>query len=419
MNNKEIFTEVITIGDEILYGQILDTNTYWISEALDANGFKVIRKTSIGDNEKEILNILREAENRADVILITGGLGPTSDDLTKPVMAKYFNSPVSLNPEALKELQQMFKLRGFELTDTNKKQAELPEKCKMISNKVGTAPGMWFEKGNKVFVSMPGVPFEMKEMMSNYILPALKEKFKPPVIYHKVIKTVGIGESWLSDKIADWEKSLPEDIRLAYLPSLSMVRLRLTAKGENLEVLKERVEVEVQKLLPLIQRYVYGFDGDSLEQVVGNILQQQQKTIAIAESCTGGYISHIVTSIPGSSAYFQGAIVPYHNTFKTNLLGVKPETLEKWGAVSEETVTEMALHVREKFNASFGISSSGIAGPDGGTPEKPVGTVWLALADGDKVFTKKLSLGKKRPQNIQSTGVAAMQLLWERLTQNG
>lgn len=419
MSPQDTLTEIITIGDEILYGQILDTNTQWMSEVLDAAGFKVIRKTSIGDSEAEILNILAESEKRADVILITGGLGPTSDDLTKPMMARYFDSPVSMNAAALEELSQLFKVRGFELTETNRKQAELPEKCQMISNKLGTAPGMWFEKENKVFVSMPGVPFEMKEMMQQVVLPKLKARFRPVERYHKVIKTVGIGESWLSDKIKIWENELPENIKLAYLPSLSMVRLRLTAIGENREELKGQVDLQVNKLLPLIQPYVYGYDVETLEEKVGQLLNEKGKTIALAESCTGGYISHLITSVPGSSAYFQGSIVPYHNAFKTGVLGVNADTLEKYGAVSEETVVEMADQVRKKFKATIGIASSGIAGPTGGTPEKPVGTVWLALANGKKTVTKKLSLGKKRPENIASTGVAALYLLWQSLTQNG
>ena len=287
MDHNDVITEVITIGDEILYGQILDTNTHWMSQQLDANGFKVTRRTAIGDDEDEMLRMLAEAESRASVILITGGLGPTSDDLTKPVMAKYFESPISLHPVAYAALKEMFESRGFELTETNRKQAELPDKCEMISNKLGTAPGMWFEKNNKIFVSMPGVPFEMKEMMEKIVLPRLLDYFKPPAIIHKVIKTIGIGESWLSDKISDWEKALPHPLKLAYLPSVSMVRLRLTAMGHHVEHLNSLIKAEVAKLLPLIENHVYGFDDDTLEEVVGKLLESQKKTIAIAESCTG------------------------------------------------------------------------------------------------------------------------------------
>lgn len=417
--DKHTFVEIITIGDEILYGQLLDTNTQWLSEALDAAGFKVIRKTSIGDSISETLGILAESEKRADIILITGGLGPTQDDHTKPAMAQYFNSPISTNPQALEELRLFFAQRGRELTPTNAKQAELPDKCQMISNALGTAPGMWFEKEGKVFVSMPGVPYEMKEMMEKHVLPKLKEKYPTDVLYHKEIKTAGIGESWLSDKIRDWENNLPDHISLAYLPSLSTVKLRLTAKGKTLDVLRDQVEQQLALVLPLIEPYVYGYDEDTLEQVVGRLLAEQQKTLALAESCTGGHISHLITSVPGSSAYFQGSLIPYHNEFKSGILGVEAATLEKHGAVSEATVVEMANHVRKLFKSSYGMASSGIAGPEGGTEAKPVGTVWLALADGTQTVTRKLSLGRGRLHNIQSTSTAALYLLWQSLTRNG
>lgn len=419
INEQSALVEIITIGDEILYGQLLDTNTQWMSNALDSAGFKVIRKTSIGDSKSEILNILAESEKRADIILITGGLGPTQDDYTKPAMAQYFNSPISTNMQALEELRLFFSRRNVALSPTNAKQADLPEKCQMISNALGTAPGMWFEKDGKVFVSMPGVPFEMKEMMVKYVIPKLKAKFPTSILYHKEIKTAGIGESWLSDKIQEWENNLPSNIGLAYLPSLSTVKLRLTAKGKDLAVLQNQVKQQISLVLPLIQQYVYGYDEDTLEQVIGRLLLEQKKTLALAESCTGGHISHLITSVPGSSAYYHGSLIPYHNSFKTGVLGVKAATIEKHGAVSEETVIEMATNVRKLFSASFGIATSGIAGPDGGTAEKPVGTVWLALSNGEKTVTKKLSLGRGRLHNIQSTSTAALYLLWQSLTRNG
>ena len=419
MNEYSARVEIITIGDEILYGQLLDTNTQWMSEMLDAAGFKVIRKTSIGDSIPETLNILAESEERADIILITGGLGPTQDDHTKPAMAQYFNSPISTNKQALEELTLFFSQRGRELTPTNAKQADLPDKCEMISNALGTAPGMWFEKDGKVFVSMPGVPFEMKEMITKHVLPKLKTKFPTSTLYHKEIKTAGIGESWLSDKIRDWENNLPSNIALAYLPSLSTVKLRLTAEGKDLPTLRDQVHQQITLVLPIIQQYVYGYDEDTLEQAVGRLLLEQKETLALAESCTGGHISHLITSVPGSSAYFQGSLIPYHNNYKTGILGVSAATIEQHGAVSEETVIEMANNVRSLFKASYGIASSGIAGPDGGTAEKPVGTVWLALADGEKTVTKKLSLGRGRLLNIQSTSTAALYLLWQSLTRNG
>ncbi|MGI8600733.1 MAG: CinA family nicotinamide mononucleotide deamidase-related protein, partial [Chitinophagaceae bacterium] len=313
---KRITAEIITIGDEILYGQILDTNTHWISIELDKIGVGIVRKTTIGDEEGEILKAFAEAESGADIILITGGLGPTNDDLTKPALSKYFNSPLKMNELALKELTELFSTRGRELTELNRQQAALPECCTMISNKLGTATGMWFEKNEKVFVSMPGVPHEMKAMMESSILPSLKKKFKMPVIFHKMIKTVGIGESWLADLIKNWENNLPSHIKLAYLPSIAHVKLRLTASGTSMEVLQHEVEEQIFNLLPLAEKYIYGYDNTTLEEAVGKILIKDDLTIAVAESCTGGAVSQKITSVPGSSAYFSGGIIPYHNNLK-------------------------------------------------------------------------------------------------------
>jgi nicotinamide-nucleotide amidase len=412
---KEILAEIITIGDEILYGQILDTNTQWLSAELDKIGIKTIRKTTIGDVESEILSALAEAEERADLILITGGLGPTNDDITKPSLARYFDSKISIHPKALAEITAMFEKLGKELSELNKQQAALPEKCKMISNSLGTAPGMWFEKKDKIFISMPGVPHEMKAMMSDTIIPKLITNFSPPVIYHKIIKTAGVAEAWLAEKIQPWERNLPSHIKLAYLPSLGRVRLRLTAIGSNLKQLKEEVNRETKKLLILIDKYVYGFDDEKLEEVIGRILSEKNKTMAIAESCTGGHIAHMITSIPGSSDYFKGGLIPYHNDIKINVLGVKKFTIERYGAVSEETVKEMANNIRTLFHTDIGVASSGIAGPGGGTPDKPVGTVWIAYADGKQTITKKLMLAKDRLLNIQYTTVAVLELIRQSL----
>ncbi|MTI31060.1 competence/damage-inducible protein A [Xanthovirga aplysinae] len=415
---KAVSAEVLSIGDEILYGQITDTNSQWISAELDKVGIKTIRKTTVGDEEGQILGAFKEAESRAEIVLITGGLGPTPDDLTKPLLARYFDSSLSMHPEALKNLEEMFAKRGFELNDLNRQQAVLPDKCEMITNRMGTAPGMWFHQKGKVFVSMPGVPFEMKTMMSEIIIPKLLEIYQPPVIYHKMIKTVGIGESWLSEKIKAWQDNLPTHIKLAYLPHLSQVRLRLTAMGSDMGKLKTEVEKQIQSLLPLAGKYIYGYDDDKLEEVVGNLLRQQGKTVATAESCTGGFLAHSITSIAGSSDYFMGGIIPYQNEMKENLLGVQRETLIEHGAVSEETVFEMANRAREKFKTDFGLATSGVAGPGGGTPDKPVGTVWIALADGKQTFTKKLSLAKDRLINIQLTVVAILDILRQSLNQN-
>lgn len=407
--------EIITIGDEILYGQTLDTNSHWLSGEMDKIGVKVVRKSTIGDSESEILQALAEAENRADIILITGGLGPTKDDLTKPCLVKYFNSELALNPEALEDVIAFFKSKGKELTGINRNQAFMPKMAKPIRNKNGTAPGLWLEKNGKVFISMPGVPLEMKAMMTNQVIPEFKNIFQTDVIHHKIINTVGIGESWLSEKISAWEDSLPPHIRLAYLPSSGMVKLRLTGVGESRDRLKEEIDQQVEKLLPLAGEYIFGYDNISLEEAVGNLLLTQSKTLAIAESCSGGYVAHLITCIPGSSRYFIGAITPYQNEIKVSGLGVKQETIASHGAVSAETAEQMARGVREKFNADIGIATTGIAGPSGGSEEKPVGTVWLGLSDENGELTKKLNLGTDRMTNIKLSAVYALNFLRQRL----
>lgn len=408
---REIKAEIIAIGDELLYGQIIDTNSHWISQELDLIGVRVIRRTTVGDNKTDILSAFHQAEQRADIILITGGLGPTNDDLTKSLLAEYFDCDIELVPEALEAVRTFFEKRGRELTLTNQMQAHLPTKCQYVPNEVGTAPGMWFEENGCVWMSMPGVPHEMKKLMTDFVLPKVKSLYELPIIFHRVVRTVGIGESWLADLIKNWEESLPSHIRLAYLPSLGQVRMRLTAFGDDLESLRNEVDLQIEAIKPLIDKYIYGYDQESLEEAIGRLLIQENKKIALAESCSGGYISHLITSIPGSSAYFQGALVPYHNTFKSRILDVKEKVLEEFGAVSQQTIIEMAENIRTLFNADFGLASSGIAGPGGGWADKPVGTVWIACAFEGKTITKKLQLTQDRILNIQLTGVAVLNLL--------
>lgn len=413
-----ITAHIITIGDEILYGQILDTNAQWMSKQLDSIGVKVTQRLTIGDVKEEILSTLKYSEERADIVLITGGLGPTEDDLTKPCLAEYFGVDMQINDTALAEVEAMFKRFKFELTPVNRLQANLPTNCTMISNKLGTAPGMWFYENNTVFVSMPGIPFEMKGLMSNFILPKLKEQFDLPVIYHKVVRTIGIGESWLADKIKPWTDALPSTISLAYLPSLREVKLRLTTSGNKLEELEAEVEQQISELKNIIGKHIFGYNSDTIELALGNLLSKQNETIATAESCTGGYVAHMLTSIPGSSTYFKGSIIAYANEIKTAQLGVKQSTLDIHGAVSEQTVIEMAEGIRSKFNTSYGIATSGIAGPDGGTPEKPVGTIWIALATPTGTHTKLLSLAKDRVLNIQASSKSALAYAWQTFVQN-
>jgi nicotinamide-nucleotide amidase len=408
---KTITAELLTIGDEILYGQIVDTNSQWMSVELSNAGIKVSRKTTVGDQENEILNAFAEAEKRADIVLITGGLGPTSDDLTKPCLAKYFNCELRMHPEALAEVTEFFKSRGREINEVNRQQAALPECCEKITNAMGTAPGMWFSRNGKVFVSMPGVPHEMKRMMTDIVIPKLNQTFETPTIQHTIIRTVGIGESFLAEKIESWEKSLPTHFKLAYLPSLGDVKLRLTAIGTDAKALAVESQMLVESLKPLAGEYIFGVGEDTLEVVLGNTLRGKKLTLAIAESCTGGYLTHLVTSVPGSSDYFLGSIIPYADEIKMQQLGVKAETLEKFGAVSEETIKEMANLLRAKFNSDIGVATSGIAGPGGATPDKPVGTVWIAYSDKHQTITKKLQLSKDRMINIRMASVAVLNMI--------
>lgn len=406
-----IKAEILAIGDELLYGQTLDTNSHYISAEMDKIGVRVIRRTTVGDNEGDILKAFAEAESRADIILISGGLGPTSDDLTKPCLAKHFGCAIKMNEEALKEVAEFFHRRGRELTELNRQQAELPECCEKISNPLGTAPGMWFDRNDKIFVSMPGVPHEMVHMMQTEVIPRIRRKFTLPVIVHQMIRTAGIGESFLADKIASWERSLPPHIRLAYLPNEGGVKLRLTAIGEDEEKIRKEFAALRDSILPLAGQYIFGFSDEPLEVVLGKLLIEKGLTLSAAESCTGGHVSHTITSVPGSSAYFLGSIVAYANEVKVKALGVSPETLARHGAVSEQTVMEMASGVRQRFGTDIGVATSGVAGPGGGTPEKPVGTIWIACADHNGVHARKLQLASERLVNIKLTTTAVLNMV--------
>lgn len=403
--------EIITIGDEILYGQILDTNTQWISLELDKIGIKTVRKSSVGDQRDEIVQILHEAQKRADIVFITGGLGPTKDDLTKKILADFFNCPLAYHPEALQDVTDFFAKRGRELSDINRDQALLPTKCTFIPNKQGTAPAMWFNEQDTIWVSMPGVPFEMKAIMETEVLPRITTHFKLPVIVHQIRKVVGIGESYLSDLIQDWELQLPSHLKLAYLPSLGIVKLRLTGFGQDKVQLHADIEAEFEKVMPLIKGYIFGREKDELASVVGQLLVDQQATLAVAESCTGGYLAHQFTQHAGSSAYFQGGIISYANEVKVKQLGVSQDILYTEGAVSDTCVMAMATGARKNLGTTYALATSGIAGPDGGTDEKPVGTIWIALAHPNGVIARKLTQGGTRIQNIHLSSLTAINLL--------
>jgi nicotinamide-nucleotide amidase len=403
--------EIISIGDELLYGQTLDTNAHWISHKLDEYNIKVFQRTTIGDDADQILNAFATAAERVDIVLITGGLGPTKDDLTKPLLAKYFGVGMVHHEEVLRDITLLFAKASREVTSLNAQQADLPANCEKITNPVGTAPGMWFYENNTVFVAMPGVPYEMKSIMTQGILPKLHEMFSKGVLHHHIIKTIGITESSLSDLIEDWEVNLPKHIKLAYLPTKGQVKLRMTGSGDDLNTLKQEIDTLQMAIMPKIAKYVYGFGVDSLEGVIGQLLNKNNLTLATAESCTGGYLAHMITSVPGSSRYFKGSVIAYSNEVKIAQLGVSAEDLKQYGAVSEEVAKAMAEGVRKELNADIAIATTGIAGPDGGTVEKPVGTVWIAYSDKYKTLAKKFNFSRDRTFIVHWSALAALNMI--------
>jgi nicotinamide-nucleotide amidase len=410
-----MLADIITIGDEILYGQIVDTNSAWLGTELAKIGVKVRQITSISDNPDHIIKTLEDVKQQTEIILITGGLGPTKDDLTKHTLSRYFDTQLVLDEGSLQHVTELFRSRGRELTELNRQQAFLPANCKPIPNILGTAPGMWFEEEGKIYVSMPGVPFEMKRIMTDTVLPELQKRANKVQIIHKVIQTVGIGESFLADRISEWEDALPANIKLAYLPSLSGVRLRLTGRGSGTPDLENQLQQQVQKLQALIPEHIFALGEVPLEEAVGKLLKEKGFTIATAESCTGGHLAHKLTSIAGSSEYFMGSVLAYHNHVKINQLGVSAEDIAQYGAVSEEVVTQMAANVRKLLNTDIGVATSGIAGPGGGTAEKPVGTIWVAYADAEKTVAKKIFYNKERLLNIEFTTYTALNLVRQQI----
>lgn len=407
--------EIITIGDEILIGQIVDTNSVWMAKELNDIGAKVERIITISDSLDEIVQALTDAEKRYDLVLITGGLGPTKDDVTKKALAQHFNCGFTFYPEIAEHIAKLFARFGKEMSELNRLQAELPSACVPLQNNHGTAPGMWFEKSGTVFVSLPGVPYEMKGLMKDHVLPRVVEKFKTPTIIHRTVLTMGMGESWLSERISDWEDNLPEGLKLAYLPSPGRVRLRISAFGNDATNLEKKVQTEIDKLLVLIPELVYGFGEDTIQSVVGQKLKEARKTISTAESCTGGLVAHLITSIPGSSAYFKGSVVAYANEVKMQQLGVSEQSLIEYGAVSEAVVIQMAEGIRSRLNTDYAIATSGVAGPDGGSDEKPVGTVWIAVATPERTIAKKYLFGQNRERNIEISANTALNMLRKEL----
>lgn len=407
-----MFAEIITIGDEILIGQIVDTNSAWIAQQLNQAGILVNQITSISDTKEHITKALDEARERASLVLMTGGLGPTKDDITKKTLVNYFDSELVINEEILEWVKEIFNRFNVPMPEVNKYQAAVPDKCTPLMNRNGTAPGMWFEDNGTVFVSMPGVPYEMKGLMEHEVLPRVKNHFQTPDIFYKTILTQGIGESSLMELITDWENSLDQyNIKLAYLPSAGIVRLRLSILNATDPSIELVLNKKVEELLEIIPEYVFGFGTDKLETVVGRLLEENRKTMSTAESCTGGYIGHLITSIPGSSHYYNGSVVSYANSAKTDLLQVDQSDLDRVGAVSEEVVLQMAKQVRENLNTDYSIATSGIAGPDGGTDEKPVGTVWIAVSGPNRTIAQKYSFGNNRERNIRRSAVTGLNML--------
>ncbi|RFZ84710.1 competence/damage-inducible protein A [Mucilaginibacter terrenus] len=406
-----MLAEIITIGDEILIGQIVDTNSAWMAEKLNQAGIRVKQISSVSDDRLHILKALEEAASRAEIILITGGLGPTKDDITKKTLAEYFNVGMVQNEAALQNVQQIFAKYNRPLLDVNRKQAEVPANCEVILNKNGTAPGMWFNHNGKIYVSMPGVPFEMKYMVEEEVMPKLKDTFKLPFIIHKTILTAGEGESFLAEKIADIEDALPPNIKLAYLPKLGQVRLRLSADGDDEVQLRAEIEDYAARIIERVKYAVVADEDVALEKAILNLMTKRRLTLSTAESCTGGYISHLITQHSGSSAVFLGGVVSYSNMAKENTLGVNSETIRQYGAVSEQTVKEMAAGSLTAFKSDYSVAVTGIAGPDGGTDDKPVGTVWIAVSNGAKTSAKKFTFGNKRIQNIERSATAAFSML--------
>jgi nicotinamide-nucleotide amidase len=406
-----MLAEIITIGDEILIGQIVDTNSAWIAQELNKIGIRVKQISSVSDDREHILTALAEAHNRAKIIIITGGLGPTKDDITKKTLAEYFNVGMVDNQETLDNVERIFKKYNRPLLEVNRLQAQVPANCEVVINNNGTAPGMWFNHHGRVYMSMPGVPFEMMYMMEDTVLPKLKATFKLPAIVHKTLLTVGEGESFLATRIEDIEDSLPAHIKLAYLPKLGQVRLRLSGYGENEATLTAEVDHYAKLLATRVANVLVTEEDIPLEKAILNKMEARGLTLSVAESCTGGYISHLFTQHPGSSSVFFGGTVCYSYELKESVLGVKNETLWQHGAVSEETVREMAEGAIFNFKSDYSIAVTGIAGPGGGTPDKPVGTVWIAVASVNKTVAKKFTFGSKRLQNIERSAISALGML--------
>ena len=411
---RQIIVKNISIGDELLIGQVINTNAAWLGEQLAAHGFQLDSTLTIGDSEKAILDAFNACMD-ADLVLVTGGLGPTADDITKPTVCKFFGTELEFCQEAYDNIVALFNRRGFQMSERNMGQAMLPKTCQYIPNTYGTAPCMWLEKDGTVFVFMPGVPFEMKGIFNDELLPRFKERFHAVPYEKRVVMTTGIGESFLADKIKEWEENLPDFLSLAYLPQYGMVRLRLSGRHENADLLHATLDNEIEKLTALISDYIFSMEDKPIERVVFDLLINKGMTFASAESCTGGNIAHVITLIPGSSEIFKGTAVTYATPMKTKVLGVPAETIENHGVVSQQVVEAMAKGVRDLMEADFGVATTGVAGPSGGTEETPVGTVWIGVASARGVVSKCFNFGKDRENVINRATIAAYEMLRQQI----
>jgi nicotinamide-nucleotide amidase len=407
--------ELITIGDEILIGQIVNTNSVFLAKVLNKIGIEIAQITSISDERTAITKALDASSERAELVILTGGLGPTKDDITKHTLCSYFDDALVENKEILAHIEEIFeKYVTTPINDQNRQQALLPSKAKILKNQHGTASGMWFEKERQVIISLPGVPFEMKALMTHEVLPALKDHFSRPFIIHKTVLTYGLGESAIAQRIEDWENALPQDIKLAYLPNLGRVRLRLSGKGEVEAELEQRIDSKIEKLLPLIKDIFVGFEDTSpFEEQIQTQFIDQQQTLAVAESCTGGEIAARLTKIPGASAYFKGGAVVYHTQSKSEVLGVSEEVIQKHTVVSQEVAEAMAVQVRNKFGASVGLATTGNAGPSKGDSDAEVGTVWIAIATKDRVLSEQFLFGKHRQRVVGKAVNKALEMVYK------
>ena len=416
-----MLAEIITIGDELLIGQVIDTNSAFIAKHLNKIGVSVYQITSVQDDKAHILKVIKDAESNVDIIILTGGLGPTKDDITKKTIVEYFNDTLVRDASVLKNIEELWKnYVGGLLLQVNIDQALVPSKAKVLMNKLGTAPGIWMEKGDKVFISLPGVPYEMNALIENEVIPKLKDKYNCPYILHKTLLVYGIGESALAERIEAWEDALPKHIKLAYLPSLGKMRLRLSTKGVDIQEVNKSIQTEIDGILPLIENEFAGFEDEdgSVEVVIANQLTKLGKTLAIAESCTGGRIAEQFTLNPGASTYFKGGVVTYATQSKIDVLGVSKTVIDTHSVVSSEVVESMAQNVLRLFQSDYAIATTGNAGPTKGDADAEVGTVYIAIATKKGVYSEKFMLGNYRVKVINKAVNKALEMLLKEIFKN-